>query len=363
MQWWHIYVGAWLAAFLMATAFTWLLRALAPHLGFLDRPFAEGHKRHGRPVPVLGGVAMFLAWALVIGAGLGLAFGGAHWFPAHISAYLSGVRAVLPQLCWLVGGALAFVILGLADDRHPLPALTKFVCQLLICGLAAAFAVRVTLFSQNPVITWTLTTFWLLLIVNAVNFLDNMDGLAGGTVAIAAFFFALVSGVRGQYFVTVLSTVTCATACGFLVFNRPPASIFMGDAGSLFLGFCLGLVGALTTYYLPGETPTLAPLLMPVLILAVPIFDLLAVVVIRARLGRPFYIGDNRHISHRFERMGIGRGKAVLAVLLLVFASGAGAVTLIWLPLVGAMLVFLQILAILTIISLLHTYVHGDREN
>ena len=362
MQWWQIYSAVWLVALAVGAAFTWLFRGLAPKLGFLDRPLAEAHKRHGRTIPVLGGPAMFLAWLLTIAGGIGLALVGDHILPASVSRQLPGIISVSKQLCWLVGGAAALVILGVIDDRRPMHAFPKFFFQGLICAAVAAFGFRITLFYENPLATWAITTFWFLFIVNAINFLDNMDGLAGGIVAIAAFFFALIAGIRGQYFVTLLGAVTCGVACGFLLFNRPPASIFMGDAGSQFLGFCLGVLGASTTYFVGGETPTIAPVLIPLLILAVPVFDLFAVVVIRTRLGKPFYVGDNRHISHRFEQMGIGRPKAVLLVLLLVLASGAGAVTLLWLPPVGAALVFLQLAAILAIVSLLHAYVTGEKE-
>jgi UDP-GlcNAc:undecaprenyl-phosphate GlcNAc-1-phosphate transferase len=341
-----------------ALGMTWAFRALAPRLGFLDRPQSEGHKTHARPVPVTGGIAMFLAWAGIIGGGLALAaYGGAaSWLPERVADSLPGIRTAMPQLLWILGGAAALAVMGAMDDRRPMKAWAKFLGQAVACGLVAAFGgVRVTLFIHNPAVTWAVTTLWFMFIVNALNFLDNMDALAGGIVAVAAFFFGLIAGIREQYFVTALAAATCGTACGFLVFNRPPASIFMGDAGSQFLGFILGVLGAMTTFYKPG-TPTHAPVLIPLLILAVPIFDLFAVVVIRTRLGKPVYVGDNRHISHRFAKMGLGRPLSVLSVLLLVFASGVGAVTLLWLPPFGAVLVFLQAAAILGVVSILHIF-------
>jgi UDP-GlcNAc:undecaprenyl-phosphate GlcNAc-1-phosphate transferase len=354
MDWFGIYLAAWGTAALAAAVLSRVCLGLAPRLGFLDRPLSEAHKRHRRPVPALGGLAMSAAWAVTLAGGLCLA----HWLggrlPPDVRQALPGLWRVQPQLLWIAGGAAALTGLGFLDDRQALRAAPKFAGQLLTCALVAWAGVRVTLFHSNPWITWALTTFWLLLIVNAINFLDNMDGLAAGITAIAAFFFALVAAVRGQHFVTVFSLALCGTACGFLLLNRPPARLFMGDAGSHFLGFCLGVAGALTTYYVPGESPTLAPLLVPACVLLVPIFDLGAVVVIRTRLGLPFYVGDNRHISHRFERMGLDRARAVLLVLLLAFANGAGAVTLLWLPATGAALVFLQQAMLLAVVSLLH---------
>lgn len=362
MYWWHIYLAAWLVAALGAAVLTGLFRAWAPRLGFLDRPHAEAHKSHGHAIPVLGGPAMFLAWTGTIGGALLVVWLGRASWPPRVTEYLPGIARSLPQLLSIGGGAFACLALGICDDRKPLRALPKFLCQAAICGGVAYSGVRITLFNQDPFVTWVLTTLWLGFIINALNFLDNMDGLAAGIAALAAFFFALIAAWRGQYFVTVFGAVTCGTACGFLVFNRPPASIFMGDGGSHFLGLCLGVLGAVTTYYVPAQTPTLAVLLIPILVLAVPIFDLFAVVIIRTRLGRPFYVGDNRHISHRFERMGLSRPRAVLLVLLLGFATGAGAVTLLWLPPAGAVLALLQIAAVLAVISLLHVYTLGDTK-
>jgi len=358
MQGWSVYIALWGAAMLAGMLATWAFRALAPKLGFLDRPQSEGHKNHVVPVPVTGGIAMFLAWAGIIGGGLLVAVSGRAeaWLPFDVAGALPGIRKAMPQLLWILGGAAALAVMGAMDDRRPMKAWAKFLGQAAACGLVAAFGgVRVTLFIHDPVVTWAITTFWFMFIVNALNFLDNMDALAGGIVAIAAFFFAVIAGIREQYFVTALGAVTCGVACGFLVFNRPPASIFMGDAGSQFLGLLLGVLGAMTTFYTPS-TPTHAPVLIPLLILAVPIFDLFAVVVIRTRLGKPVYIGDNRHISHRFAKMGLGRPLSVLSVLLLVFACGVGAVTLLWLPLLGAVLVLAQTAAILGVVSILHIF-------
>lgn len=361
MAWLWLYLLAWGAAAGGAALLTGVCRRLAPRLGFLDRPLSEEHKRHGRTVPVLGGLAMLVAWTGTLAGGLLLAHAVAGRLPEAVRDVLPGIEKALPQLLWVGAGAVALAGLGFLDDRRALRARPKFLGQFAVCGLVAWAGVRITLFYPNPYVTWAITVLWLLVIVNALNFLDNMDGLAAGITAIAAFFFALVAAVRGQHFVTLFSLALCGTASGFLLFNRPPATIFMGDAGSHFLGFCLGVAGALTTYYVPGDSPTLAPLLVPACILLVPLFDLCAVVVIRTRLGKPFYVGDNRHISHRFERMGLGRAQAVLLVLLLVLANGAGAVTLLWLPPVGAALVFLQQATLLAVVSLLHLYQAGER--
>lgn len=361
MNWWHIYAEVWLAAAVLCAALTYACRAFAPSLGFMDRPMREEHKQHGRATPVLGGLGMFLSWAGIICGGIAASAACRGLIGPEIALYLPGIQTVAPQLLCILLGAAGLVALGLADDRWSLDPLSKLVGQFVVAGAVACWGVRITVFWSQPVITWALTTFWILFIINAVNFYDNMDGLAAGMAAIAALFFAFVAGVRGQYFVAVLASATCGSACGFLVFNHPPATIFMGDSGSHFLGYVLAVIGALTTFYTPSESvtagpasPTLAPLFIPLLVLALPIFDLCAVVVIRLRQRRPIYVGDHAHISHRFEKMGLSRTQAVVVVHLLGFAIGASALTLLWLPARGVAIVLLQTAALLALVSILH---------
>lgn len=358
MEWWHLYLGIGAVSALLSAVFTRLGRVAAPVLGFVDAPRRERHKAHAAATPVLGGAAMLLAWLLVIGAGLLAVFHVSGLpIPDGLQRNLAGgMRSVLPQLVCIVAGAVALVVLGLIDDRCALRAHTKLAGQVLVAGIVAGWGVRVTFFWSHPVVTWALTTFWLLLVINAFNFFDNMDGLAAGAATIGAFLFALAAALRGQYLVAVLAAATCGTAAGFLVYNRPPASIFMGDAGSHFLGYLLAVIGALTTYYTPGGSLTPAPVLIPILVLGVPIFDLVAVVLIRLRRGQPIYIGDHWHLSHRLTHLGMPRAQAVLVIDLLMFAIGAGAVTLLWLPPAGAAVLLLQALATLAAVSLIQFY-------
>ena len=356
MNWWSIYFGAWLVAAVAATIFTRLARDVAPRLGFVDKPMHEAHKRHVAVTPVFGGAAMLLAWLLCIGGGVLVAVVLRDSLPADIGRHVGNVGAVKSRLLVLLVCAVGMCLLGMLDDRLALPAWQKFLGQFVFAGAAAAWGVRITVFLGQPVMTWALTVFWILLIVNALNFLDNMDGLAAGISALAAFLFLFTAAVRGQHFVAVLAAVSCGAAAGFLVYNKPKASIFMGDAGSHFLGFNLAVIGALTTFY-TQESQTLAPLITPVLILGVPIFDTFAVVLIRIRAGQPVYVGDNRHISHRFQHLGLSRPIATLLVCLLSFTVGCGAVALIWLPPAGTAVVLLQSALVFAIISIIQFHV------
>ncbi len=354
MNWWTVYAVVWATALAGGLVLTWAARAAGRHWGFVDRPYRERHKRHEREVSMLGGVALFLAWGLTVAAGYLAAPYLAKYLNVAVSDHLPGLAVALPQLLWISGGALAMLLLGLIDDWRPLSAMTKFSGQLLVAAVVAAMAVRITLFIHAPLVTWLITVLWILFIVNAINFFDNMDTLAAGTAAIAALFFLLVAILREQYFVAVLAAATCGSAGGFLFFNWPPASIFMGDAGSHFLGFMLAIIGAMTTFYSPLASPTPAPVFIPLLVLALPIFDTFAVVFIRFRQRQPVYLGDHRHISHRFVMMGLNRGTSVLLVHILTFTIGAGAVTLLWLPPAGVCIVLLQAVALLVLTSILH---------
>ncbi len=354
--WWQMYIAVAVCAAVVSFLFTALGRRLGARLGFLDRPLEEAHKKHKSAVPVFGGVAMFLAWtATIIG---GVAFSSTLYslVSPEIKEYLPGIRTVAPQLLLIGGAGAAIMLLGMIDDRWGMGALPKFAGQFVVCAIVAALGSRITLFSESMLFTWGVTTLWLMVVINAMNFFDNMDGLAGGVVFIAGLLFTLVAGLRGQHFVATLGASTAGVVAGFLPHNAPPARIFMGDAGSHFLGFVLAVQGVLTTFYVPGEAETGAPLLIPLLILGVPLFDLCAVIVIRLRYGKPLHVGDHTHISHRFVKMGLSRSKAVLVVHLLMFTIGAGAITLLWLPVAGAVIIILQATAVLAVTSMLQSY-------
>ena len=353
MSWNILYIAAWLVAAILATVTTAICRKLAPRWGFVDKPKQEAHKSHKAATPVLGGLGMVSAWLLVIVGGLAVAKLAPSIAGGRIEPFLDGINAILPKMLAIMLGGTAFSILGMCDDKNAFSAKFKFLWQFVIAGCVAASGIRVFLFVENPIFGWCVTVMWIVTIVNVLNFLDNMDGLAGGIAAIAAFFFFFIAAIRGQHFVSMLSAVTGGVAIGFLMHNRPPAKIFMGDGGSHFLGFCLAVTGLLTTFYLPNESPTPAPVLIPLLVLSLPLFDAVAVVIIRMRLHLPIYVGDNRHISHRFVQLGLTRPQAVLLVCLLCLIQGAGATTLLWLPAYGFFLILLQTIALFSLVSII----------
>lgn len=353
MNWTHVYLAAGFSALLLSALLTAGFRRAGKRWRLFDRPNSEEHKGHAAAVPLLGGPAMFIAWTAIILAGVTAAALPGSWMSDSIRNHLGGVLTVSPRLVGIVLGASLLVLIGLIDDHANMRAGAKFLGQLAAAVLVVSLGIRATFFVTVPLLSWLGSVVWVVFLINAINFLDNMDGLAAGIGTLAALFFALVAGVREQFFVATLASVTAGVAAGFLLHNRPPATIFMGDAGSHFLGFTLAVLGIMTTYYAPATTPTPAPVLIPLLILAVPILDLIAVVILRIRSGNPVHVGDHTHISHRFEKMGFSRAQSVLLVYLLVFSTGASGVFLVWVPAAGVVLALLQAAAVLAAVGIL----------
>ncbi len=349
--WFVLYGCSFLAAFVLALITTPLCMKLAYRTGYLDIPSSEGHKLHARTTPLLGGLAMCSAWGLTILAGIAAAF---FWKPEVMQEHLSGFRSSMTEMIAILLGACASMILGLIDDKRPLKASRKFLGQFIIASLIViSGGIRITVFIDNVFVSCAITVFWFLFLFNAFNFFDNMDGLAVGTGAIAFLFFMTASIVNGQHFVAALSAVSAAAACGFWVYNASPAKIYMGDAGSHFLAFLLAVISSKVTYFNPDIASTRFAVLIPLFVLAVPVFDTFAVVVIRLKNHKPVYVGDHNHISHRFLHMGMSRKRAVQLVHLLVLTGALGALPILWGDIRTCLVLVIQGIVILLLLSLM----------
>ncbi|NQZ58778.1 MAG: undecaprenyl/decaprenyl-phosphate alpha-N-acetylglucosaminyl 1-phosphate transferase [Lentisphaeraceae bacterium] len=359
MNWWIIYFAVMAIAIAFAAILTPICRSLAWKWNILDKPLAEGHKKHSTATPVLGGLAMVSAWSLVIIVGTVIMHLAPDILPEKLQLAARGLRSVVDQVYTIVGGAIAMFIIGMADDKRPMSAKFKLSLQIAVMAVVAKWGVQITLFSSNDFLRWLLTFSWMMVILNAINFYDNMDGLLSGVAAICAFIFMLAAATMGQYLVAILAAVTCGVACGFYIFNRNPASIFMGDGGSHFLGYMLGVIGAMVTYYkgtIEVQDPNLiTPFLVPFMILALPLFDLGAVIIIRLRNNKPIYIGDHNHISHRFVRMGFSAKHSVRLIHLLCFVIGIGGIALLHSNLTAAALLLAQTAALFIFLTILHS--------
>ena len=316
----------------LSLIFTPLCQILAGKTGFLDIPKHEQHKLHGKSTPLLGGLAMFGAWTVTC---CGALIAAGYFLPADCSGNLvrevAGIPLVRKELIVVLVCAAASMLMGTLDDKISLSARTKLIGQIVIAAVTVLFGgVHITLFMNIPWLSTLISIFWIVFLFNAINFFDNMDGLACGTAAIAFIFFTTAAIINGQYFVACLGACSAGAAIGFWFYNHSPASIFMGDGGSHFLAYILAVVSARVTYYNPEISASRLSVLIPLFILAVPVFDTFAVVVIRLLNHKPIYVGDHNHISHRFYHMGMTRKRAVLLVHLLCLIAGLGALPLLW---------------------------------
>ena len=362
--WHHLYVFVFVAGMIVTLCLTPLFQRLAEITGFMDKPQGEGHKGHGKAIPLLGGAAMFCSWMLIIIVS---------WFAvkamsdtgmfSSLSGNLGGIKLVSTRLLIICLGAFGATLLGLIDDRYGMKAYMKFGGQFIIAAVVVIFGkVQISAFFSNPIIISAISIAWFMLLMNAVNFFDNMDGLAVGTVTIAMGLFAVVAIINGQFFVATLGALTCGVGVGFWFFNHSPATIFMGDSGSHLLGYLTAVISASVTFYSTVKSNSLFSILVPLFILAVPLFDTLAVVVIRLRAGKRIYIGDHNHISHRFVKMGMNRKQAVSMVHLLALLLGLSVLPILWGDFKIALICVIQGVLLLVLVSALQFSLIEDKS-
>jgi len=198
--------------------------------------------------------------------------------------------------------------------------------QLVIAALVAASGARITLFVPSIIFSYAITVLWILTVINAFNFMDNMNGLCAGLGVIGAGCFGWIAAGQGQYLVASMAFLAAGALLGFLPFNFPRASAFLGDAGSHLTGYLLAVLAILPHFY-TAKHPLPLAVLTPLLVLAAPLADMAWVVLLRWRNGRPFYVGDTNHLSHRLVRRGLSPVRAVVLIWLL--AAGAGALGIV----------------------------------
>lgn len=304
-------------AALLSYLMTPVLGRRALRLGHVDLP--GGRKDQGSAVPYAGGRAILLACAVTV-------VGGALAAPllgdlAALRPHLDGLRRRLLPLLAIVGGALLMAVMGRIDDRRDLRAGPRFLIQVLAALPLALGDQRLSLFIAEPILQVLLTLGWLVFMTNAANFIDNMDGLLAGVALIAIAAFAIFAATSGQLFVAAFALALAGAVSGVLPHNRRPARVYLGDEGSMLLGFLMGAL-AMVTSYRGGDEPKSLPFLAPLLLLAVPVVD--ASFVIATRLGRgvaPWTAGRD-HLSHRLVARGL-RPRATVRLLQGLGALGA----------------------------------------
>jgi UDP-GlcNAc:undecaprenyl-phosphate GlcNAc-1-phosphate transferase len=305
----NAYLLAFFGALVATAASLPLWRAWCERTGLVDDP---GHRKiHHAPIPLAGGLAVFTGIALVV---LGsVAVVQLQLLDKEAAEKLGhGLGRRGPQLIAILFGALGMVVLGWWDDRHDLRPAVKFAGQCAVALLVAAAGVRVTLFVPSLLFSYAVTVLWIVTVTNALNFNDNMNGLCGGLGLVAAAWIAFLAARNGQYLVASLALLVAGALAGFLPYNFPRASVFLGDSGSHLVGYLLAVLAILPHFYSAKlAAPSRLAVLSPLFILAVPLVDLARVVCVRTLAGRPFWLGDTNHLSHRLVRAGLTKPQAV----------------------------------------------------
>jgi UDP-GlcNAc:undecaprenyl-phosphate GlcNAc-1-phosphate transferase len=352
-------IGVLVAAFLLSAALVPGAGWLASRFGVIDDPGPR--KVHEKPTPRIGGIAVWATFTVVVLAGY---FGvpvvsRLPWVETRLAAPLAmlqeSYRVQGKLAAMLLGGALAFAV-GLLDDvlGKRFPVGVKFAGQVLAAVVLVAGGIRTDVLYFD-VLNVALTVVWVVGITNAFNLLDNMDGLSAGVAFVASLVLLVNAWLLGEFFISLVLVALMGSLLGFLVFNFHPASIFLGDCGSLFIGFTLASL-TLLQRYVSHASSTLFPVLMPVLVLALPILDTATVTFIRLREGRPIYVGDSRHLSHRLVSLGMRPPLAVFTIYLITLGVGLGAVGLAHADLVHALLILVQALAVVAVVLILLFY-------
>ncbi|MSX02561.1 MAG: undecaprenyl/decaprenyl-phosphate alpha-N-acetylglucosaminyl 1-phosphate transferase [Actinobacteria bacterium] len=302
-------------AFVVAVALTPLTARLGLKVGAVDQPRERGLSEN--PTPLLGGLAILAA---VLVASL---------------VFLDGSGADSEKVRGILAGGIVVTIVGALDDRFDLPALVKFIGQIVAATIPVLAGVEVT----NITLPFVgavdlgaagapLTVIGIAFVINVVNFSDGIDGLAAGVCAISAIAFSILAFDLGRGSAAVLAAIVAGAAAGFLVFNFHPAKVFMGDAGSNLLGLLLGCVAVEGAV----KTQVVLALVFPLLVLAVPFLDTTFVVLKRLKYGRPVYEADQSHFHHRMNRIGFSQRKTVLYLYAWTLLVAAFAVSLRFIP-------------------------------
>lgn len=356
-----------LPAFCISILAVGVIKRYANAIGLLDKPNAR--KVHTVPIPLGGGIGIWLGvvGTFLIGT-IGLfvlqsnATVGQGWIPAGLLEHLPGLVSKAGQIWVLIAGGTTLAILGLLDDRFSLPWKPRLAIEFLVAGAVVYWQnLQLTAFIGVPWLTSLMSVFWIVMLINSFNMLDNMDALSGGVAAIICGMLALMLIVnpepsvgQPQLFVAAMLLVLLGALLGFLKHNWPPATIFMGDSGSYFVGYWIAIASLLSTYTgAKGGTPH--AILAPICLLAIPLYDTISVIWIRIREGRSPFQADKRHFSHRLVDLGMTKKQAVITIYLATVTCSLSALLLPRTDVWGALIVLSIVFCMLALVAVLES--------
>ena len=348
----------------------YVIRRCAAKWGLMDQP--NDRKVHVMPIPLGGGLGIWLGviTTFLIGTLLVLLNGSVIQFlPEQLRVYAEGLETQLADLWLLLIAGTALMLVGLVDDLRGLSWKLRLAIQFIVATTCVVLQEwYFTAFIPYRIITVLCTVFWIVMLINAFNMLDNMDAAAGGVAVICSIMLVLYVVLPGvtsqgpQLFVAGLLLVFIGSLLGFLWHNKPPAKIFMGDAGSYFVGFCIAIATILTTYT-DGEQPVVHAVIAPLIIMAVPIYDLCTVIAIRISEGRSPFKPDKAHFSHRLVELGLSKPRAVLTMFFVTATTGVSALLLPQVSLSGALLIVGLTFCVLLLVAILESTARNKINN
>ncbi len=287
-----------LLSFVLAGVLTWPVRKLAIAIGAMDKPTLD-RKTQKEPIPYLGGVAIASSISILT-------------FAAVIKS--NNTQVTFPLAAMLLFPAIFLGVVGLVDDLRTLQPLPRLIIQTVTAIVVALFLINTdtaAIHFDSTIIDEFIMVFWIIGICNSINFFDNLDGGAAGTVAVSSLGIAAIALGEGQELIAALSIVTAGSTLGFLMWNKSPAKIYMGDAGALFLGI---IVSVLTIRLNPGITPQWSSIALLPMLLAVPILDTCVAVFSRIKRGISPFTGGKDHLSHRLMRKGLSKRRTAFTL-------------------------------------------------
>jgi UDP-GlcNAc:undecaprenyl-phosphate/decaprenyl-phosphate GlcNAc-1-phosphate transferase len=356
MNWYFFYGFVFIQTFLTCYLLIYPITRLAKKLGVVDKP---GYRKiHSDLKPLMGGVGICASFFAVVLIDLATAFilSGDPWIRQHfpnILRVLPLVTHVLNKLGIILAGGLSIHLLGLVDDifKEKIPYQVKFLFQTVIAFAVAIAGVR-TNFMPTATLNILITALWIIGITNGFNLLDNLDGLTAGTAVISGLALFSIAALQGQVFFAFVMVALVGASLGFLWHNFHPSRLFMGDSGSLFLGFMFGTLTVMGSYVVKSST-SLMPVVLPLLVLSIPLYDTFSVMFIRWREGRPLFVGDKSHFSHRLLDLGMTHRSTVIFIYLVNVCIGLTAILLPYVSEVGTFLIVLQAVLIYVLITIL----------